>query len=104
MIPPKRDLHRITTLLESHEWVFAKTMPQNPHWYTLRRKWADDQAFAEAVQFIRQYGRRETYPPGSRNRYTVMVMGGFKYWTMGWPVEKTILINRKPVPGEGSGG
>jgi hypothetical protein len=39
----------------------------------------------------------ERYPdPVKGHRYTVMVIGGWKYWTMGWPVEQSILINRKP--------
>ena len=99
MTPRKRDLERIAELLEAQEWIFAKTMPENPHWYTLRRKWARDRDFARVVRLIRKYGVAERYPPGSKNRYTVMVLGGFKYWTMGWPVEKTILINRKPMKG-----
>jgi hypothetical protein len=69
-------------------------MPENPHWYTLRKTWTDDAAFIEVVEFIRQYGYREKF---KGNRYTVMDIGGYHYWTMGWPIKSTILINRKPV-------
>lgn len=92
-----RDLQRVTALLEAQQWTFAKTMRDNPHWYTLRRKWASNRSFDSVVRFIRQYGVVEYYPPGSRNRYKVMVIGGWKYWTMGWPVEQAIRINRKPA-------
>ena len=97
MQPPQQDLQRVTSLLEASEWRFAKTMPENPHWYTLRKTWTDDAAFVEVVEFIRKYGYKEVWPPGSRNRYTVMDIGGYHYWTMGSPIPKTILINRKPV-------
>lgn len=93
--PQPVELAEIEALLESAEWRFAKTMPENPHWYTLRKTWGDDAAFARVVEFIRRYGVVEKF---KGNRYTVMVINGHKCWTMGWPVEKTILINRKPVP------
>lgn len=28
---------RVKRLLLSHPWIFARSMPDNPHWYTLRR-------------------------------------------------------------------
>jgi hypothetical protein len=100
------ELARVQALLEAHEWRFAKTMPHNPHWYTLRKTWENDQDFIDVVHFIRAHGFQEVYPPGSKNRYTVCVLGGFKYWTMGFPCKPgpynpaydTILINRKPEP------
>ena len=104
-IPPPDELARITALLAAHEWRFAKTMPQNPHWYSLRWSWEVDQDFIDTVLFIRKYGVREKY---GKAYYTVMVIEGFKYWTMGAPIcpgpydrrRDTILINRKPVPVE----
>ena len=36
MIPPA-DLERVQDLLLAQQWIFAKTMPDNPHWYTLRQ-------------------------------------------------------------------
>lgn len=95
--PQPAELAEIEALLEAAEWRFAKTMPENPHEYTLRKTWGDEGAFARVVEFIRAHGETERYPPGSRNRYKVLVLGGHKFWTMGWPVDKTILINRKPV-------
>lgn len=99
------DSETAQTLLESQEWTFAKTMPDNPHWYTLRKKWTCDQDFIDVVHFIREYGVIERYPPPSGPKYTVMVIDGFKYWTMGYPcnpgpchpAHDTILINRTPV-------
>jgi hypothetical protein len=36
MIPPA-DLQRVERLLLAKQWIFARTMPDNPHWYTLRK-------------------------------------------------------------------
>ncbi len=98
MTPAPQTLDSIRAVLERAEWRFAKTMPENPHWYTLRKAWTDDGAFVEAVEFIRRHGVVERYPdPEKGRKYIVLILGEHKYWTMGWPVEKTILINRKPV-------
>jgi len=85
---------QIATALSSAEYVFAKTMPTNPHWYTLVYKWKDKALFYEVVKYIRKHGVIEMF---WRKPYTVFFMNGYKYWTMGAPLEETILINRKPV-------
>jgi hypothetical protein len=80
-------------------WVFAKTMPENPHHYTVRKHW-DEAAlgisFDDQVTFIREHGYREKY---GKYWYTLLNVNGFKYWTMGAPLAITILINRKPIAG-----
>jgi SAM-dependent methyltransferase len=75
-------------------------MPENPHWYTLRKGWPDDAAFVEAVLHMREFGYKEKY---EGRWYTMYNLNGFKYWTMGAPINYrngnpcTILINRKPL-------
>jgi hypothetical protein len=91
MIPPA-DLQRVRNLLSAQQWIFAKTMPDNPHWYTLRKHWQRDEDFAWTVETIRRCGYEEIYEGRS---YTVLNIDDMKYWTMGAPVEETILINRK---------
>ena len=36
-----QDLARARAFIDSHEWHFAKTMPQIPHWYCLRKDKGD---------------------------------------------------------------
>ena len=91
MIPPV-DLQRIEQLVHAQQWIFAKTMPDNPHWYTLRRCWERDEDFVWTVQTIRRYGYEEIYEGCF---YTVLNIDGMKYWTMGAPIPETVLINRK---------
>lgn len=77
--------------VNSHRWVFARTMPQNPHEYTLRRN-SSGAAFDEAVRYTRQHGSIEYYHGGA---YRMLAADEHKYWTMGSPLGYTILINRK---------
>lgn len=80
-------------LLESR-WIFAKTMPEAPHWYTLRKHWKAPIPFDDVVGFIREHGYRRRY---GRSRFTYLNINGMKYWTMGAPIPATILINRAEI-------
>jgi len=82
--------------LEAHEWVYAKTMPRNPHEYTLRKAWQDDAMFDAVVMHIRELGYQVVF---GRKPYTQLDAGDFFYWTMGSPLDETILINRKRLGG-----
>jgi hypothetical protein len=108
------DLARLEVLLLTRaQWKFASTMPDNPHSYTLRRRWTwpnGDHDFQWVVATIRVIGDREKFPPtGPYARwYTVLHLGGAKFWPMNYPINYpngkpcTILINRKPpyLPGD----
>lgn len=82
------------SILNNAPFRFAKTMPNIPHEYTRRREWKDDAAFEWVVRFIRENGVQEKF---GRKTFTYLYANGFKYWTMGNPVEQTILINRAKV-------
>lgn len=89
---PWDTLQEVGATLERHRWIFAKTMPDNPHWYTLRKKWARDDEFVACAQAIRAYGYEEKY---EGKRYAMLNVNQYKYWTMGAPLDSTLLINRK---------
>jgi hypothetical protein len=95
----------------SVRWQFASTMPDIPHWYTIR-KWRPelDGAFVAFVRHIRSTGIRMDWPdppakPLYHNQY--MLLDAWKYWTMGDPhpgavppietPETTTLINRARI-------
>jgi hypothetical protein len=86
------DVEFLRDLIARSRWVFAKTMPDNPHWYTLRKE-ADDSEFVRFVELIRAHGREEPY---EGQPYTVLDVDEWFYWTMGAPVDETILVNREP--------
>jgi hypothetical protein len=90
-IIPYDDWLFITELIQRSRWIFAKTMPENPHYYMLRKE-SDDGEFVRFVEIIRQYGYQYQY---EGYWYTVLNVYDWYYWTMGAPMEETILINRK---------
>jgi len=75
-------------------WKFAKTMPQSPHWYTLRRDNTQSD-FDRAVMAIRKHGFSSRY--GGVD-YTILVVDEYKYWTMGWPLHSAAC----PATGRGA--
>ena len=82
----------IVGVLKDHEWKFAKTAKySNPHWYTLREKWQDDQLFDVVVQSIRDHSYIEYF---WKKPYQILLYEGWKYWSMGAPINETILINK----------
>ena len=79
--------------IKARRWQFAKTYARvAPHWYTVR-EWEPDgqEAFERFVMAIRNFGHDERF--GGRV-YRYLRVNGFKYWTMGAPVGRTIIINR----------
>ena len=82
---------QIVKAFQLNNWTFAKTMPENPHFYTLRKSWDDDNFFVDCVQFIRDFGEIEVF---KGRKYICLNLNGYKYWTMGAPLHQTTLINR----------
>ena len=93
----------VAALLEAHPFRFAKTMPQWPHWYTLRTEWEEvgtGDKFELVVQFIRDRGYVERFPDPVRGKVFIRLdVGEHKYWTMGSPLHITKLINRATIAG-----
>lgn len=80
--------------LESQRWIFARSRPNNPHSYCLRREAEDERMFEKVVEHVREYG--SPYPWWGRT-YDQYVAGEYCYWTMGAPIPETVLINRKSL-------
>jgi hypothetical protein len=79
--------------VEKAPWRFAKTMPDEPHEYTVRGE-APDVEFEVFVHLIRGHGYSADY---KGRTYTYLNVGEWRYWTMGEQVEKTTVINRAPI-------
>lgn len=84
-------LLRLNSLFHDKEWRFAKTMPTNPHWYTLANTWESREEFEEAARLIREFGYKVKF---GRSWYTLFNVANYFYWTMGAALSKTTLINR----------
>jgi hypothetical protein len=80
--------------LESQRWIYARSRPNNPHSYCLRREAGDTELFEKVVEHIREFGH--PYPWWGRV-YRQYVCGSHAYWSMGAPLSETELINRKSL-------
>lgn len=78
--------------IDRFEWTFAKTMPHWPHEYIVRDNVQDDAGFDALVRFIRENAETRRWR-GKLYQYW-FAPDGFYYWTLGWPVKDTWVINR----------
>jgi GH25 family lysozyme M1 (1,4-beta-N-acetylmuramidase) len=84
-------MDELRAFVQASSWKFAKSMPQTPHEYTLRREAKDEDLFERVVLHIRQVGYHKKW---GKTTYTYLDIDGWQYWTMGAPLAATILINR----------
>ncbi len=84
------ELGIIKNYIASVRWQKARS--KYTHWYTIKN-WNMDKVrlFEKFVVFIRRYGYKE---PFREQEMTYFDLDGFKYWTMGWPLYETVVINR----------
>ncbi len=88
----------VQSFLEDGKWIFAKTMPKNPHYYILRKNYKGDdiEKFYIISSYIRKWGELE-YKFGSCWR--VLKLGNYKYWSH--PIDRmnrdVDLINRADI-------
>jgi hypothetical protein len=76
--------------VDGEQWTFAKTIPEWPHEYLVRDR-VDARLFEELVHHIRRHGRKQLF------YHRILVYfeeDEFLYWTMGEPVQETVIINR----------
>ena len=85
----------IEAFISGHPWRFAKTMAHIPHSYVVRKNCRDDHEFERFVMHIRRHGYRQKFGR-AYYMYFDWPVGGVvhQFWTMGWPVGETIIINR----------
>ena len=78
----------------NEQWTFAKTYADTwPHEYIVRER-VDESLFVEMVKHIRKHGYEGRF---YQKPITYFDHEGYTYWTMGAPVEETIIINRCPI-------
>jgi len=82
---------KVDEILKRATFQEAKTMKNIPHHYTLVQTWKSRAEFEELVQFMRDNGVEERF---FSRTFTYYYANGYKYWTMGFPLNQTRLINR----------
>jgi hypothetical protein len=81
----------LKAFVTEQKWMFAKTYALTwPHEYIVRDR-VDEDLFIELVQHIRTYGYEGNF---YRKSITYFDEDGLVYWTMGAPIDETIIINR----------
>jgi hypothetical protein len=81
-----------STYIGAHKWVFARTMPENPHEYVLIRRSTDWREHLRFLRWIRVWGDNELYR-GVNYRYRTI--GEWRYWALG---PNDTIINRRRAP------
>jgi hypothetical protein len=81
------DLRRF---IGGEHWKFAATLPDWPHEYLVRER-VDRRLFERVVSHIRSYGSEGRYYEREIRYYEEAEL---VYWTIGAPVEQTVIINR----------
>lgn len=76
--------------VDRETWTYAKTMPKWPHEYVVRER-VDENLFVQLVEHIRAHGYEGSFYSRKITNYDE---DGLTYWTMGAPVEETIIVNR----------
>jgi hypothetical protein len=85
--PFPEDLRRFAN---EERWTYAKTMPEWPHEYLVRER-VDENLFERMVTHIRANGYEGRF---YQMKITYYEEAGRVYWTMGAPLNETIIINR----------
>ena len=90
---------KIKKFIDSADWVFAKTYAKTaPHEYAVREKNKHlEDEFVYFVKFIRKHGYEEKFWSKMHIYYDV---GKYKYWTMGNPIDETVVLNRALIGNE----
>lgn len=97
-IPTPEELAWAREFISRRRWREAITYRKTaPHEYIVR-DWEvggpAKQDFDQFTTFIRRFGYADFY---YKIRHIYWAIDDFKYWTMGWPVKETTVINRARV-------
>ncbi|GAA5087094.1 hypothetical protein GCM10023210_09740 [Chryseobacterium ginsengisoli] len=82
--------------LEQAKFIFAKTLPENPHHYTLRKDFGNDEKFLSIVRHIRFFGELEEF---GGMIFRCFYWENYKYHTHPFDILdiNTDLINRHEI-------
>lgn len=81
----------LKAFVTEQKWTFARTYASTwPHEYIVRDR-VDEGLFIELVRHIRDHGYEGRF---YQKPITYFDDDGMAYWTMGEPIEKTIVVNR----------
>ena len=88
------DINRFASFVNQNKWIFAKTYAERaPHEYIVKDYLDANEktTFKDAVIFVRENGFPAFFG-GYEHIY--LYYDNHYYWTMGDPVDETIILNR----------
>lgn len=85
----------IRDFIASQNWRFAKTMPDDPHWYVV--SYAHDKPFYDFVSHINRHGSAKLY---KKVYYICFDFEGYTYWSIPVLSEDKIVLNRAELKNE----
>jgi len=93
------DLAEVKDKFAEATWIFAKTMPHNPHEYTLRKNWTGKDPYGDFLRvatYLRMFGEFEEF---GGVMWRITKIGEYKYWCCAFDNtnEKVDLINRAKI-------
>jgi hypothetical protein len=77
------EVERALRFIEAQDWVFAKTVPEQPHWYVMAFATTDRDEYGWFADLIRECGtlRRWKVPDTGRwLSYRYLTLDGWDYW------------------------
>ena len=90
-----KDKNFVIDCINRNTWYWAKTMPTIPHEYIVRSRCRLSQdEFDKFVLLQRNHGTPKRW---GKYNFPYLYIDGYKYWTMGAPINETIIINRQKV-------
>lgn len=94
-VPTPEELAWARGFVAARSWREAVTYRDKaPHEYVLRKGESGEPgqaAFDRFITLIRRFGYADFY---YRTRHIYWPVDDHRYWTMGWPVGETVVINR----------
>ena len=100
---PKKIREKLENAVILQKWITVKSDGEYatlPHQYVVHKNWNDKIiSFDLFNEMIRYYGSVEIWKGNLKNwsgrKGEYLRIGNFKYWTMGYPLEITTVLNRE---------
>lgn len=84
----------IETFINRSKWIFAKTMPEIPHYYIIRDYLSEDdkKLFDDFNVFIKKNGYQATF---CSKQYTYFNIGNYQYWVIENILNRVKMVDSK---------
>ncbi|HEY4474277.1 MAG TPA: hypothetical protein VI957_03905 [Candidatus Paceibacterota bacterium] len=88
--PVREYVGYIEDFLNRQNWIFAKTMPETPHYYVVRDSLPDDdkKRFDALDEYIKQNGYTAVFVS---KEYYYLNVGDWKYWIIGTILNRALI-------------